>query len=235
MKENFDFIDVHTHCMPFPYRSFARFASSLKFQKFVGKFVPDRMDENSVSIVLSLSYGGIDFDSYVKKIIEGKDNLYGFLAHPENFEEEILGMKFHNCFKNHSREELERRFDFLSENEKAATFHLSNSLKDFERVERTIQDYRDLFSSYPKVKVIIPHMVFIEELIDLENVYFDTAFVEKGEVKEKIGEYGNEKFLFGTDYPVFDQRKRLNKLKEVLSEKDLNKIAKENPKRVLFS
>jgi len=73
-------------------------------------------------------------------------------------------------------------------------------------------NYVKTFEAFPKVKFVMGHMAMFEaeEAIEIakkcENVYFDTSFQPIGMVKKAIEEVGENRIMFGTDWPFGRQR-----------------------------
>lgn len=106
-------------------------------------------------------------------------------------------------------------------------------------------DRRMLFSNpfrLQKIAKEYPHLTFIaahfggyseweqaEGYIGLDNVYFDTSstlsFLNKSRALEIIREIGVERFMFGTDYPMWDYTGEIKRIKNLnLTEQEAEAI-----------
>lgn len=82
----------------------------------------------------------------------------------------------------------------------------------------TVRFIRELATD---VTVIIPHMGFLnggyrnildQGLFQQPNVYTDTSLASFGEIMDYVQRYGEERILFGSDFPFGDPAKELDKV-----------------------
>ena len=73
-------------------------------------------------------------------------------------------------------------------------------------------NYVKTFEAFPDVKFVMGHMAMLESEQAIEiakkhtNVYFDTSFQPRGKVAKAIEEVGEERVMFGSDWPFGQQR-----------------------------
>lgn len=109
-----------------------------------------------------------------------------------------------------------------------------------EEIENTVRFIDEIA---PGVKVIIPHMGFLNggyEKIETcglwshENVYADTSLASRHEILHYINKYGSEKLLFGSDFPFGSPKNELEKILRLpVSNSIVEAIAGGNLKRLL--
>jgi len=74
------------------------------------------------------------------------------------------------------------------------------------------ENYVKTIAAFPKVKFILGHMAMFQAAIAIEiaekhsNIYFDTSFQPIGMVKKAIERVGEDRIMFGTDWPFGRQR-----------------------------
>ena len=85
---------------------------------------------------------------------------------------------------------------------------------------------RRVMENFPKLQVIAAHFggysmydTASEYLKDTENCFFDTSsslmFMEPGKAEALINRYGAERFLYGTDYPMWDPVEELQRFMDL--------------------
>ena len=83
-----------------------------------------------------------------------------------------------------------------------------------------------VLDQFPKLQVIAAHFggysmydTASEYLKDTENCFFDTSsslmFMEPGKAEALINRYGAERFLYGTDYPMWDPVEELQRFMDL--------------------
>lgn len=83
------------------------------------------------------------------------------------------------------------------------------------------ENYLKTFEAFPDVKFVMGHMAGFEadKAIEIarkcKNVYFDTSFQPKKMVKKAIENVGEDRIMFGTDWPFGRQRFELAIIMEV--------------------
>ncbi len=103
-----------------------------------------------------------------------------------------------------------------------------------------------LITAFPNLKLVcahwgggLPFYVLMPEVKEaLKNVYFDTAaspFLYKPDIYKQVVELvGEDKILFGSDYPLIPQRRFLKEIRGLeLSEQIKQKILADNAQRLL--
>jgi predicted TIM-barrel fold metal-dependent hydrolase len=103
-----------------------------------------------------------------------------------------------------------------------------------------------LITSFPELKIVcahwgggLPFYALMPEVKDaLRNVYFDTAaspFLYKSNIYSQVAQLaGEEKILFGSDYPLIPQRRFLKEIQGLeLQESTKQKILSGNAKQLL--
>ncbi len=85
---------------------------------------------------------------------------------------------------------------------------------------------RHIIDNFPKLQVIAAHFggyqmydTAVECLKDCENCFFDTSssmmFMEPGTAERLINLYGAERFMYGTDYPMWDPAEEVQNFLEL--------------------
>jgi len=100
--------------------------------------------------------------------------------------------------------------------------------------------FRSVLSSFSQMKVIMGHLAGYEDypkealdvLSSFRNVYADTAIASlvKVNIKELVPIIGIEKFVFGSDYPIYDPASTLSWIRHSVSESELHAITCKNAK-----
>ncbi len=114
------------------------------------------------------------------------------------------------------------------------------------KAKTVLRQYYNFILSWPDVDIIMAHwgggLLFYELMPEVaracERVYYDTAasiFLYSANVyPSAVQIIGADKILFGTDYPLIDQRRYLKQIENSgLSKGDMEKIYGENARRVL--
>lgn len=109
-----------------------------------------------------------------------------------------------------------------------------------------LKQYYDFILSCPDIDIVLAHwgggLLFYELMPEVaeasERVYYDTAasiFLYTPKVYPvAVQIIGADKILFGTDYPLVDQRRHLRQMENSgLSKEDISKICGENAERLL--
>ena len=111
-------------------------------------------------------------------------------------------------------------------------FHTGDKRYDYSHPTRL----RRVLDMFPKLKVIAAHFggysmyeTAYQELKDT-NCYFDISssmmFMESGEPEKYIRKYGAERFVYGTDFPLWDPREEVKKFLEMrLTTDEIEQIA----------
>ncbi|MBQ3463114.1 MAG: amidohydrolase family protein, partial [Clostridia bacterium] len=118
--------------------------------------------------------------------------------------------------------------------------HCGDPRYDFSRPERL----KRVLDAFPKLKVVGAHLggwsMFDEAFEYLKDTgcYVDISscimFIGAEKTKEYIGKYGADKVLFGTDFPLWNPVKEVERFISLnISETDREKIAYKNARRLL--
>ena len=97
---------------------------------------------------------------------------------------------------------------------------------------------------YPKVNFIAAHFGGYRCWDDvdcykgLDNIYFDTCsslnFISPQKAKQLIDLFGYEKFFFGTDFPMWDAKRELDRFNQIpLNDTEKECILVKNIKKLL--
>jgi uncharacterized protein len=102
--------------------------------------------------------------------------------------------------------------------------------------------FRQVLSSFNKMKVILGHLAgfedFPEDAIDLlasfSNAWADTAvkLPPSVDIKRVVSRVGARKFVFGSDYPIYDPSSLIHWLSSALDASDMASILDENPRKL---
>ena len=114
------------------------------------------------------------------------------------------------------------------------------------KAKTELKQYYDFILSWPDTDIILAHwgggLLFYELMPEVakasERVYYDTAasvFLYTGKIYPIAAQIiGDERILFGTDYPLVDQRRYLREIADSgLSKDAIRKMQGENAKRLL--
>ena len=169
-------------------------------------------------------------NAFISSECKKNPSFIGFAAlHPdtENYEEVIeyacennlKGIKFHPDFQKFNIDDS-KMFDVYRAIEKKGLtilFHTGDNRYDFSSPERL----KNVLHKIPDLRVIAAHFGgymkwdLALKLPNTENLYFDTSsslsFIKKDTVLKFIERFGDNKFLFGTDFPMWNAEEELNK------------------------
>ncbi|MEB3198262.1 MAG: amidohydrolase family protein [Candidatus Sericytochromatia bacterium] len=93
--------------------------------------------------------------------------------------------------------------------------------------------------AFPDVPIVLAHIGWDQSAqvlalgYDYPNVFTDTSWQGRAIIREAIVALGVERVLFGSDFPLFSQRKALGTLLEAVTPEELRAIAIDNPRRLL--
>ncbi len=132
----------------------------------------------------------------------------------------LRGIKFHPDFQlcNINDEKLFPTYAILEERGIPALFHMGDNRYTYSAPGRL----RKVVERFPKMVCVAAHFGgyrvwddAYEALKDKENIYFDTssslAFISKEKAAELIHHYGAERFMFGTDFPMWTPTEELER------------------------
>ena len=161
-----------------------------------------------------------------------QNNLHGIKLHPDQQNFAI------------DDERLFPLYDYLQnlpEAEKIPVlYHCGDRVSNLSHPERL----KKVLHLFPSLLVVAAHLggwSIYEEAVQVmkgESCYFDIsstmAFVEPDRLKEYINIYGAEKILFGSDFPMWDPVKEVERFYELpLNESERELIAYKNAERLL--
>lgn len=163
----------------------------------------------------------------------------------DNYEEELdrivalglKGIKFHFDFQKFDidDEKMYPIYGAISERGLPVLFHMGDKKLDFSSPLRLARVMKD----FPKLKIIAAHMGGYErweeasELEPVPNVFFDISssmsFISKDMFLRMTNRFGEDKFFFGSDFPMWNPYGELRKFEEIgLPEQSMRSIAYDN-------
>ena len=193
----------------------------------INNFILSEMNEHSEFIGFGTMHPDfLDFENELKKI--KNEGMKGIKLHPDF-------QKFKaDC------EQMDNIYEVCSSLGLIVLFHAGDARYDFSGPKRIFR----VLEKHPKLKIVAAHFGgYTEwdkslEILCGKNIFFDTSSTlwklpyEKAD--QMIAAHGIEKFLFGSDFPMWsheEELKRFNRLK--LSENDKELILYENAKNLL--
>ena len=149
----------------------------------------------------------------------------------------LRGIKLHTDFQGFKADSDKAfRIYECAEGRLPILFHVGDEYDDLSNPKRI----RRIHDNFPNLTIIAAHlggsfmnMAEAEEYLVGQNVYFDTCssleFIDPAEAKRIILAHGTDKCLFGTDFPMHNQKATIeNILKLGLSDEDNQKIFWDN-------
>ena len=132
----------------------------------------------------------------------------------------LLGIKLHPDFQ-HFDIDSEKAIYMYSECEKrglSVLFHMGDDRYDYSAPERLAK----IAKKFPELKIHAAHFggyqawkTAFSVLEPLENLYFDTSsslpFIDRDTALRFIDKHGADKFMFGTDFPMWDPQEELDR------------------------
>lgn len=190
-------------------------------------------------------------------IADEVENANGFLTglgtlHPdcEDFDEEtdyiielgLKGVKLHPDIQNFQMDtkRLFEMYKVCEEKGLVMLIHTGDKRYDNSNPDRVL----NVLKSFPDLTVIGAHFggwsvweEAAEKLCGFKNFYVDCSssfqFAENVDFKKLITQYGTDRVLFASDYPMWNAKDELETLfKLELSKEDMTKILSENAKKV---
>ena len=179
----------------------------------------------------------------------GFGTLYTELTEEETFEEAqrmldigLMGVKMHPDFQKFYVDGVEAwKMYRATQGRLPILFHAGDTRYGYSSPERIAV----VAKTFPKQTVIAAHFGGYTEwykVIDvykgLDNVYFDTcsslAYISPEKAKEIIDALGAEKFLFGTDYPMWDPFEEVERFMRIpLTDREREMILGKNAENLL--
>lgn len=193
-------------------------------------------------------------NEFIKKEIDAHKEFIGFMTlHQDLTEDEIAkevdwciengfkGVKLHPDFQKFyiDGEDAEKFYRVIGDR-LPILFHTGDDRYEFSKPKRLVR----MAKKYPNVRFIAAHFggyrcwKDVGFYVGLNNVYFDTcsslAFISPDTARDIIDIIGVEKFFFGTDFPMWDAKKELERFNAIpLTEKERKMILSENIKKLL--
>ena len=193
-------------------------------------------------------------NEFLKREMDAHEEFIGFMAlHEDLSEKEIYdevewaisqgfkGVKMHPDFQKFyiDGENAEKIYRVI-DGKLPILLHVGDDRYDYSKPERLYK----MAVKYPNVNFIAAHFggyrcwKDVKIYKGLKNVYFDTCsslpFINTKKAKEIIDELGVEKFFFGTDFPMWDAEKEMERFLTIdLTEKEREMIFSGNIKNLL--
>ena len=193
-------------------------------------------------------------NEFIKREIDAHPEFIGFITlHQDLSEEEIAneiewaiannmrGIKLHPDFQkfNIDDEAVEKIYR-ATDGKLPILFHIGDDRYEYSKPHRLVK----MAKKYPGVNFIAAHFGGYRCWDDahlycgLENVYFDTCsslpFIDTKTARELIDLHGADKFLFGTDFPMWDAKGELERFNQIpLTDEEKELIFSGNIKRLL--
>ena len=172
-------------------------------------------------------------NEFIKREIDAHPEFIGFITlHQDLSEEEIVaeidwaiannfkGIKLHPDFQ-HFDIDSEKAIYMYSECEKrglSVLFHMGDDRYDYSAPERLAK----IAKKFPELKIHAAHFggyqawkTAFSVLEPSENLYFDTSsslpFIDRDTALRFIDKHGADKFMFGTDFPMWDPQEELDR------------------------
>lgn len=154
----------------------------------------------------------------------------------------LRGVKLHNDFQQFYIDDpdAEDMYKAIADAKLPVLFHIGDDRYDYSEPERLSR----LMRRVPELNAIAAHFGgyrrwerAAESLRGLDNVYFDTSssleFIPPEDAAGFIDRLGEDRFFFGTDFPMWDHREELERFMKIpLTGKQREKILWQNFERV---
>ncbi len=193
-------------------------------------------------------------NEFIKKEIDEHPEFIGFITlHQDLTEEEVnneviwaldngfKGVKLHPDFQKFYIDDIDAEKFYRAVGDKLPIlFHTGDDRYEYSKPERLVK----MAKKYPKVNFIGAHFGGYRCWDNanlykgLKNVYFDTSsslmFISTKKAKEIIDLLGVDRFFFGTDFPMWDAKKELERFYKIpLTEEEKKLILADNLKKLL--
>ncbi|HZK26019.1 MAG TPA: amidohydrolase family protein [Thermoclostridium sp.] len=192
-------------------------------------------------------------NDYVCQEVKKHENFIGFgTLHPDMKKPEvevqriialgIKGIKLHPEFQNFRIDDISAMFLYAAiEGKLPLLIHMGDENSDFSSPQRLV----NVLQHFPHLTVIAAHFGGYQMWNDSykyligKNIYMDTSsaleFLEPSEAVNMIRSHGVQRFLFGSDYPMWDHEQELARfLKLDLTEPEKEAILYSNAARLLL-
>lgn len=193
-------------------------------------------------------------NEFIKKEMDEHEEFIGFMTlHQDLTEEEIekevdwcikngfKGVKLHPDFQKFyiDGEDAEKFYRVIGDR-LPILFHTGDDRYEYSKPKRLAT----MAKKYPNVKFIAAHFggyrcwKDVGFYVGLDNVYFDTCssltFISKETARDIIDLLGADKFFFGTDFPMWDAEKELERFNAIeMTNEERKMILSENIKKLL--
>lgn len=193
-------------------------------------------------------------NEFIKKEMDEHEEFIGFMTlHQDLTEEEIekevdwcikngfKGVKLHPDFQKFyiDGEDAEKFYRVIGDR-LPILFHTGDDRYEYSKPKRLVA----MAKKYPNVKFIAAHFggyrcwKDVGFYVGLDNVYFDTCssltFISKETARDIIDLLGADKFFFGTDFPMWDAEKELERFNAIeMTNEERKMILSENIKKLL--
>lgn len=193
-------------------------------------------------------------NEFIKREMDKHCEFIGFMTlHQDLSEEEIKnevdwciengfkGVKLHPDFQKFyiDGEDAEKFYRVIGDR-LPILFHTGDDRYEYSKPKRLAK----MAKKYPEVKFIAAHFggyrcwQDIGFYVGLDNVYFDTCsslmFISPESARDIINLLGVEKFFFGTDFPMWDAKKELDRFYAIpMTDKEREMILYKNIKKLL--
>lgn len=102
-----------------------------------------------------------------------------------------------------------------------------------------VLDLEPLIQTFPGVVMVLAHIGWDQAAHVLQlgarypNVFTDTSWQPPGVIREAISAFGVERILFGSDFPLFNQRRARDILLTTLRPEEVSRVGYENARKLL--
>jgi len=244
-------IDIHTHAWPKKVASRARDELENVFNtKLIGEPTVSTllkfMDKNRIdmSFICAVATRPEQVTSINNWLFNIKNDRLGVMCslHPSfsGWRDEIMrikdkgdGIKFQPEFQGFyvDDDKMFYIYEEIEKNELPVIFHCGQELSGTMLVRSSPQRIRRVIDKFPHMKVIAAHFGGfrmwneVRKYLLGKDIYLDTAFffdyLPKDEILSLILSHPADKILFGTDFPLIDQRKDIDALNNIDIPSDL--------------
>lgn len=153
----------------------------------------------------------------------------------------LVGVKFHNDMQKYDIDDPKMYpiYQAMSDKGLKLLLHMGDERYDYSSPKRMAKIARE----FPKLTILASHFGGYQRWDEavqnprMENVYYDTSsslpFIDRNTAKRMIGHFGEDHFFFGTDFPMWDPKKELERFLDLnLGEEANEKILYKNFVRV---
>ncbi len=238
-------IDIHTHAWPEKVSQKAKENLETSFRvKLVGDptlgTLSNFMDKNKIdiSVVCAVATRPDQVPSINDWLFQIRDSrLRVFCAlHPEydKWQEELIrirdnadGIKLQPEFQDFYIDDkgIVAIYESMQQMNIPVLFHCGKELSGTKLIRSSPDRLIKIRNQFPKLKIIAAHFGGFEIWQDVEryllgkDIYFDTAFffnhLPKEEIKRLILAHPDDRILFGTDFPLIDQKEDIEFLEQL--------------------